>query len=120
RTWRSMPAWNTCCPSPACAATGPASPTPSLPAALPIYSDAPFDLDDVARTLNEKMVRRHPHVCGDAVARTPEEVLTHWNAAKAADRKSTRLNSSHVKISYAGFCLKKKSRCRRPRASHAK
>src|SRR5690606_39538603 len=25
------------------------------------------------------------------------------------DRKSTRLNSSHVKISYAGFCLKKKS-----------
>src|SRR5690606_24553451 len=26
----------------------------------------------------------------------------------AEDRKSTRLNSSHVKISYAGFCLKKK------------
>src|SRR5690606_39821902 len=29
-------------------------------------------------------------------------------ALLAADRKSTRLNSSHVKISYAGFCLKKK------------
>src|SRR5690554_6988340 len=28
---------------------------------------------------------------------------------KAADRKSTRLNSSHVRISYAVFCLKKKS-----------
>src|SRR5690606_40632041 len=28
--------------------------------------------------------------------------------ADAADRKSTRLNSSHVKISYAVFCLKKK------------
>src|SRR5690606_40908734 len=27
----------------------------------------------------------------------------------SADRKSTRLNSSHVKISYAVFCLKKKS-----------
>src|SRR5690606_41588246 len=26
--------------------------------------------------------------------------------ADAIDRKSTRLNSSHVKISYAGFCLK--------------
>src|SRR5256885_11634674 len=26
----------------------------------------------------------------------------------AADRKSTRLNSSHLVISYAGFCLKKK------------
>src|SRR5690606_39358465 len=29
-------------------------------------------------------------------------------AATAEDRKSTRLNSSHVKISYAVFCLKKK------------
>src|SRR5690625_6159673 len=29
-------------------------------------------------------------------------------SAKAADRKSTRLNSSHVAISYAVFCLKKK------------
>src|SRR5690606_40579780 len=29
------------------------------------------------------------------------------------DRKSTRLNSSHVKISYAVFCLKKKSSMRR-------
>src|SRR5690606_39760138 len=28
----------------------------------------------------------------------------------AEDRKSTRLNSSHVKISYAVFCLKKKTR----------
>src|SRR5690625_5682905 len=30
----------------------------------------------------------------------------------AADRKSTRLNSSHVAISYAVFCLKKKNRSR--------
>src|SRR5690606_20077016 len=29
---------------------------------------------------------------------------------KDADRKSTRLNSSHVKISYAVFCLKKKNK----------
>src|SRR5690625_5855078 len=32
-----------------------------------------------------------------------EEVTGHWG-----DRKSTRLNSSHVAISYAVFCLKKK------------
>src|ERR1035437_2664575 len=32
------------------------------------------------------------------------------------DRKSTRLNSSHANISYAVFCLKKKSRHRRYRA----
>src|SRR5690606_41425034 len=35
---------------------------------------------------------------------------THAHAATVADRKSTRLNSSHVKISYAVFCLKKKKR----------
>src|SRR5436305_7416040 len=31
----------------------------------------------------------------------------------APDRKSTRLNSSHVRISYAVFCLKKKNRLKR-------
>src|SRR5207302_3633841 len=30
------------------------------------------------------------------------------SGARTVDRKSTRLNSSHVKISYAVFCLKKK------------
>lgn len=52
--------------------------------------DDPFDIDDVARTLTEKMTRRHPHVFGDAVARTPEEVLVHWNAAKAAEKRERR------------------------------
>src|SRR3712207_9016901 len=37
-----------------------------------------------------------------------------WNAltglVRAADRKSTRLNSSHANISYAVFCLKKKKK----------
>lgn len=50
--------------------------------------DDPFDIDDVARGLTEKMVRRHPHVFGDAVANTPEEVLVHWNAAKAAEKSA--------------------------------
>src|SRR5690606_41332064 len=31
-----------------------------------------------------------------------------WSTFDGKDRKSTRLNSSHVKISYAVFCLKKK------------
>jgi XTP/dITP diphosphohydrolase len=50
----------------------------------------PFDIDDVARGLTEKMVRRHPHVFGDAVATTPDEVLVHWNAAKAAEKRERR------------------------------
>ena len=49
-------------------------------------ADDPFDIDDVARDLTDKMVRRHPHVFAGAVATTPEEVLVHWNAAKAAEK----------------------------------
>src|SRR5690554_5319176 len=38
-----------------------------------------------------------------------DDVINHLGTiAKSGDRKSTRLNSSHVRISYAVFCLKKK------------
>src|SRR5690606_41366803 len=47
-------------------------------------------------------VVRHPH----RLALVDTEVLR--VPSPAGDRKSTRLNSSHVKISYAVFCLKKK------------
>src|SRR5690606_41774179 len=51
------------------------------------------------------------------VALTRQAFLDHgleeaWNRVIAVDRKSTRLNSSHVKISYAVFCLKKKTDAR--------
>src|SRR5207249_10480858 len=36
------------------------------------------------------------------------EIMKGISAASSRDRKSTRLNSSHVSISYAVFCLKKK------------
>src|SRR5690606_41739002 len=39
------------------------------------------------------------------------DLMTFANRTKS-DRKSTRLNSSHVKISYAVFCLKKKTKYR--------
>jgi len=48
--------------------------------------DDPFDIDDVARGLTDKMVRRHPHVFAGEVAETPEQVLVFWNAAKAAEK----------------------------------
>lgn len=50
----------------------------------------PFTVDDVAADLADKMIRRHPHVFGDAIARTPAEVLVHWNAAKAAEKRERR------------------------------
>jgi len=44
-----------------------------------------FDLTGVIDAIHEKMVRRHPHVFGDAVADTPEEVLRNWDALKAKE-----------------------------------
>jgi XTP/dITP diphosphohydrolase len=46
----------------------------------------PFDIDDVARGLTEKMVHRHPHVFAGEIAETPEQVLVLWNAAKAQEK----------------------------------
>src|SRR5690606_40834144 len=37
-------------------------------------------------------------------------LMNGWELMTSIDRKSTRLNSSHVKISYAVFCLKKKNK----------
>src|SRR5690606_40922739 len=46
---------------------------------------------------------------GESVgAGKPEAFLSRRVIRQNLDRKSTRLNSSHVKISYAVFCLKKK------------
>ncbi|WP_203137950.1 MazG family protein [Microbacterium sp. JZ31] len=50
-------------------------------------TDDPFDMDDVAAGLVEKMVRRHPHVFAGETAETPERVLELWNAAKAAEKR---------------------------------
>lgn len=50
------------------------------------HADAPFDVDDVAAALVDKLVRRNPHVFGDATAETLEEIEAQWQAIKAAER----------------------------------
>jgi MazG family protein len=40
------------------------------------------DLEAVARNIHEKLVRRHPHVFGDAEARTPRRVRERWDEIK--------------------------------------
>src|SRR5690554_7607395 len=44
--------------------------------------------------------------------------LTDSGVYRVIDRKSTRLNSSHVRISYAVFCLKKKKKKKKPVRTH--
>ena len=45
-----------------------------------------FRFDDVVAAICEKLVRRHPHVFGDADIRTSEEQTRSWEAIKAAER----------------------------------
>jgi XTP/dITP diphosphohydrolase/tetrapyrrole methylase family protein/MazG family protein len=46
-----------------------------------------FSFDDVAREVNEKMVRRHPHVFGDgAKLADPEAVIKQWEKIKAVEK----------------------------------
>jgi len=45
-----------------------------------------FDLADVHRAIATKIVRRHPHVFGDAVARTAGDVSRQWERIKADER----------------------------------
>src|SRR5690606_41938772 len=47
--------------------------------------------------------------CCSALRRAVVEIRLCRCSGKHTDRKSTRLNSSHVKISYAVFCFKKKT-----------
>ncbi|MCH2111053.1 MAG: nucleoside triphosphate pyrophosphohydrolase, partial [Polyangiaceae bacterium] len=48
--------------------------------------EAAFGLDDVARGLIEKMVRRHPHVFSNAEAETSSDVAEQWEAIKSREK----------------------------------
>jgi ATP diphosphatase len=45
-----------------------------------------FDIDDVAEVMRQKLVRRHPHVFGDAEATTAAEVKANWDLIKEAEK----------------------------------
>ena len=47
-----------------------------------------FSIDDVTGTVHAKMVRRHPHVFGDAKADNTAEVLRNWEAIKAEEKRA--------------------------------
>ena len=49
----------------------------------------PFNVEDVAKTVAEKLVRRHPHVFGDTKVSGSAEVLENWDAQKAAEKGRT-------------------------------
>lgn len=51
--------------------------------------DQPFDIEDVAGAVADKLVSRHPHVFGDTKVESSEEVLTNWERLKNAEKGRT-------------------------------
>lgn len=47
-----------------------------------------FDLRDVADNLTAKLLRRHPHVFGEAVAENADAVISTWESIKAEEKKA--------------------------------
>ncbi|WP_415907330.1 nucleoside triphosphate pyrophosphohydrolase [Oleiharenicola sp. Vm1] len=55
-----------------------------------------FTFDDVAREINDKLVRRHPHVFGDATAGNAEQVIDVWEGIKAQEKAAAGKVESQV------------------------
>jgi MazG family protein len=45
-----------------------------------------FDIYDVAESINEKLIRRHPHIFGDVSVENSEEVLVNWEEIKKKEK----------------------------------
>ncbi|MFE5592032.1 nucleoside triphosphate pyrophosphohydrolase [Streptomyces sp. NPDC056549] len=66
--------------------------------------EEPFSVDDVAGTLVEKLIHRHPHVFGDATAETPEDVQAHWQRTKAVEKQRESVTDG-VPLGQPGLAL---------------
>ncbi len=53
----------------------------------------PFNLDDVARTVADKLISRHPHVFGDTKVNSSDEVLANWEKIKNAEKGRTEFDA---------------------------
>lgn len=67
-------------------------------------TDQPFSVDDVAATLVEKLIHRHPHVFGDETAETPEDVHAHWLRTKAIEKQRDSVTDG-VPLGQPGLAL---------------
>jgi XTP/dITP diphosphohydrolase len=54
-------------------------------------TDNPFNVEDVAKTVTDKLIRRHPHVFGGTKVESSSEVLENWEAQKATEKGRTSI-----------------------------
>jgi len=65
-----------------------------------------FNMNDVLENLNTKMIRRHPHVFGDDIANTKQDVLAQWEVIKAKEKEkkiSPKTTSNDLSDSISSF-----------------
>ncbi|MFE7778008.1 nucleoside triphosphate pyrophosphohydrolase [Streptomyces sp. NPDC057445] len=67
-------------------------------------AEEPFSIDDVAGTIVDKLIHRHPHVFGDEHAETPEDVKAHWLRTKAVEKQRDSLTDG-VPLGQPGLAL---------------
>lgn len=67
----------------------------------------PFSIDDVAGTIVEKLIHRHPHVFGDETAETAEDVKAHWLRTKAIEKQRDSVTDG-VPLGQPGLALASK------------
>ena len=51
--------------------------------------DDPFTIEDVAQSIADKLIRRHPHVFSDGAAQSTAEVIHNWEAIKRLEKGRT-------------------------------
>jgi len=56
------------------------------------HPENPFNIDDVAKSVGDKLIARHPHVFGDTKVETSAEVLKNWELLKNAEKGRTNFD----------------------------
>src|SRR5438045_6546110 len=82
-------------------------------AAFSLFFTHPAAAENYTLSLHDALpISGHGRItpCSPTGSRSTSRRRTPWRFSSGSDRKSTRLNSSHLGISYAVFCLKKKKR----------
>ena len=59
-----------------------------------------FSFDDVARTVSDKMVRRHPHVFGGVSYASEEEQQADWEALKLREKEGTQWQAAYLRNAF--------------------
>ena len=55
-----------------------------------------FDMQDIVRTICDKLIRRHPHVFGNVEAKDSDEVLRNWEKIKLQERKDKHEKNTSI------------------------